>query len=595
MFLRGLAVCLLAMSVARFIPRCYAAPQSDHAGSAESNRQGDDSKNQTGDPTSRELPEYAHNPKHMGSTYVPLDSWIYPALDRLAALGYAERGFEGMRPWTRMDCARMIDTAKEAQEIFHPLSEDAEDLLRRLEEEFVFEIGLRDGQRNLNASLESAYARAVSISGPALTDSYHFGQTVSYDFGRPFERGTNGQAGGAFRAEAGPFAVYVRGEYQHAPSAPAPSEAVLNEIALKDEVPVSPDAGIGGLNRPRVLDTYIVMNLSPLKLDRWQLSVGRQSHSWGPGLGGAFLLSDNAEPVDMVEVVNPEPVRLPLFLKFLGPMRVDQFLGRLANRTDHANPWVYGHKITFQPLRSLEIGYARLTTIGGRGGDPFTAGNFAASYFGQVSHKLGSVPGENNNEMDWTFYVPKMRNYIVLYGEVYAFDDFIAWVRPTAYPYRPGIYITRIPGMSKLDLHIEAANTQAPGWNSGNGGNEGQVVYWNFGYREGNTNNGFLTGNTVGRDGQTIQGWLTYWASPRNTFQVMYKNNFVDPAFIPGGGAWQDYSVRNEVHRRSGFYVKSQLQYEHISHYPLLFNGRQQNVTAIVELGFMPSSKKREP
>jgi hypothetical protein len=75
----------------------------------------------------------------------------------------------------------------------------------------------------------------------------------------------------------------------------------------------------------------------------------------------------------------------------------------------------------------------------------------------------------------------------------------------------------------------------------------------------------------------------------------MYKNNFVDPAFIPGGGAWQDYSVRNEVHRRSGFYVKGQLQYEHISHYPLLFNGRQQNVTAIVELGFMPSSKKREP
>ena len=65
-------------------------------------------------------------------------------------------------------------------------------------------------------------------------------------------------------------------------------------------------------------------------------------------------------------------------------------------------------------------------------------------------------------------------------------------------------------------------------------------------------------------------------------------------AFIPGGGAWQDYSLRNEFHRRSGLYVKSQLQYEHISHYPLLFNGRQQNVTAIVELGFTPTSKKRE-
>ena len=235
-----------------------------------------------------------------------------------------------------------------------------------------------------------------------------------------------------------------------------------------------------------------------------------------------------------------------------------------------------------------------MTTIGGRGGDPLTLHNFVLSLFGQVSHKLNSVPGDNDNEMDWTFYVPKVRNYIVLYEEAYSEDDFIAWKTPTRYPYRPGIYITRIPGIPKLDLHIEAANTQAPGWHSGSVGNEGQFIYYNFGYEEADTNNGFLMGNTVGRDGQTIQGRLTYWASPRNTFQLMYKNNFVDPAFIPGGGAWQDYSLRNEFHRRSGLYVKSQLQYEHISHYPLLFNGRQQNVTAIVELGFMPNNKKNE-
>jgi Capsule assembly protein Wzi len=367
---------------------------------------------------------------------------------------------------------------------------------------------------------------------------------------------------------------------------------VLNVIALKDENPVSPDVGIRGISRPRVLDAYMAMNLSPLKLDNWQLTVGRQSHSWGPG-SGAFLLSDNAEPFDMVDVTNPEAIRIPFFSKLMGPMRIDQFLGRLAGRTDHANPWVYGQKISFKPLRCLEIGYGRMTTIGGRGGDPFTLRNFVLSMFGQTSrHEPGdSIPGENNNEMDWTFYVPKVRNYIVLYGEVYAFDDFVAWIRPTAYPFRPGVYFTRIPGIPKLDLHIEAANTQAPGWNSGSGGNEGQVVYWNSSYHEANTNNGFLMGNTVGRDGQKIQGWLNYWASPRNTFQLMYKNNFVDPAFIPGGGAWQDYSAQNEYHRRSGWYVKSQFQYEHISHYPLLFNGREQNATAIVELGFMPSHK----
>jgi hypothetical protein len=588
---RGWAVCLLALVGVLFIHCCCAA-QSDQSNAAESNGQGSENQNPDGDAASTEPPDSTHIPDHMGSTYVPLDSWIYPAMDRLAALGYAERGFEGMRPWTRMDCARMIARSKDALEVLYPLSEDAEDLLGRLEEEFSFEIGLREGQGNLNISLESAYARAISISGPALTDSYHFGQTVSYDFGRPFERGTNGQAGGAFRAEAGPFALYVRAEYQHAPSAPAPSEAVLNVIALKDEVPVPPAVGLGEINRPRVLDTYFVMNLSPLKLSDWQLSAGRQSHSWGPGPGGALLLSDNAEPFDMIEVVNPQPVRLPLFLKFLGPARVDHILGRLANRTDHANPWVYLQKVSFKPLPCLEVGYGRMTTIGGRGGEAFTFGNFFLSMFGQTSKGQPghSIPGVNDNEMDWTFYVPKVRNYIVFYGEVYAYDDFIAWVRPTAYPFRPGIYITRIPGIPRLDLHMEAANTQIPG--QGLGGNQGQFVYWNSGYHESNTNNGFLMGNTVGRDGQTLQGWLSYWASPRNTFQLMYKNNFVDPAFIPGGGAWQDYSLQNEFHRRSGLYVKSQLQYEHILHYPLLFNGRQQNVTAIVDIGFMPNHRK---
>src|SRR5271156_2366184 len=115
MFARELAICLFAIGVATLIPTCYAEPQSDQSGSAESNPQ-------RGDTPAHEQPDQTHNPKHMGSTYVPLDSWIYPALDRLAALGYAKRGFEGMRPWTRMDCARMIDEAKEAQKVLYPRS-----------------------------------------------------------------------------------------------------------------------------------------------------------------------------------------------------------------------------------------------------------------------------------------------------------------------------------------------------------------------------------------------------------------------------------------------------------------------------------------
>jgi membrane-associated phospholipid phosphatase len=43
------------------------------------------------------------NPHHMGSPFVPTDSWVYPALERLAALGYVSTSFSGIKPWTRLE------------------------------------------------------------------------------------------------------------------------------------------------------------------------------------------------------------------------------------------------------------------------------------------------------------------------------------------------------------------------------------------------------------------------------------------------------------------------------------------------------------
>jgi len=106
------------------------------------------------------------------------------------------------------------------------------------------------------------------------------------------------------------------------------------------------------------------------------------------------------------------------------------------------------------------------------------------------------------------------------------------------------------------------------------------------------TNNGNLIGNTVGRMGRSIQYWFNYWISPRNTMQFTYKHNTVSQDFVPQGGAWQDYGLRHEIELRSGVYVKSQLQYEHISRYPLLFSHPQSNITAVVELGFVPHKLK---
>src|SRR5689334_7958959 len=47
----------------------------------------------------------------VGSLYIPLDSWIYPAAWRLYSLGFLDTVYLGMRPWTRFSLAHMLQEA----------------------------------------------------------------------------------------------------------------------------------------------------------------------------------------------------------------------------------------------------------------------------------------------------------------------------------------------------------------------------------------------------------------------------------------------------------------------------------------------------
>jgi membrane-associated phospholipid phosphatase len=533
--------------------------------------------------------EHERPRQDMGTTFVELDSWVYPAVDRLAGLGYVHTALAGLRPWTRMQCARLIEEASGRLQDREISGDGVNAVVMRLRNEFSYEMARLEGGRNVTADLDSVYTRAVSISGPDLTDGFHFGQTISYDFGRPFQRGTNLQDGGSFRAAAGPIVAYVRAEYQHSPGAPAPSDAVRSIIAERDLVPEPPDVPVSPINRPRLLDAYIGVNIH-----NWEILAGKQSLSWGPGPGGPLLYSDNAEPLDMVQIVNPEPSRLPGFLKYLGPLSVASFIGRIEGDTFVLRPFLYGNKISLKPVPNFEFGFGRTAIIGGQGGNALTPANFVDSFFGRLSNATAghSVPGDNRVEVDWTFQVPKIGNYLVLYGDWFSDDDPIPFQAPRRSAYRPGFYIPHFPHVPKLDFHFEAANTESAVIGPGEP-NIGDLNYWNFTYRDGYTNNRVLIGNVVGRLGQTYNGWLTYWLSSRDTLQLTYTNSSVGTAFMPGGGEWQDYGLKNEIYLKSGLYVKSQVQYEHISHFPILFKGPQSNFSVILEIGFVPDQKQK--
>ena len=89
------------------------------------------------------------------STYVAIDSWVYPALDRLAADGYVETAFSSLRPWTRNECARLTQEAEDQMDE-RAAGSDARRLLDALQREFAPELGDSDPARRggrLNPSI----------------------------------------------------------------------------------------------------------------------------------------------------------------------------------------------------------------------------------------------------------------------------------------------------------------------------------------------------------------------------------------------------------------------------------------------------------
>jgi hypothetical protein len=124
-------------------------------------------------------------PRSVGSPYVELDSWIYPAIERLAALGYIHSEFLGMRPWTRIECARLVLEAGDMIDSSGSNRGQASELQIELKKEFRAELDALAGGNDRVIRLESVYVNLVGINGTPLNDSYHFGQTIINNYGRP--------------------------------------------------------------------------------------------------------------------------------------------------------------------------------------------------------------------------------------------------------------------------------------------------------------------------------------------------------------------------------------------------------------------------
>jgi hypothetical protein len=486
-----------------------------------------------------------------------MDSWMYPALLRLYSMGYLDTAYLSLRPWTRRSVLHMLDLSE--SDIRFDGDEQAEELLDKLYYELRDEPSsnvLPVKKRGLVYGLTSAYAGARLVGGTVLRDSYHLGQTFNNDYGRPYSSGFNSYDGFSATGEIGPFSLYFRGELQHAPTYEGYSLALSQQLlAATDGInygstnnlfggtnrtePTIPEGPVAAANRFRVLEATASAHVLG-----HEISFGKSDAWLGPGLGGAMAWSNNAENMYAFRFNRVEPLRIPLLSRLIGDVRYDFMIGSLQGHTYPRHPYAHSEKFDFAPTKNFQVGFQRTIIFGGQGHEPITLHTFLKGFFSSTNTTTAekysrSDPGARYSSVTFSYRLPFLRNIATLYTDSVTHDDVFPISAPRRAAWRPGIYLTHLPFLSKVDLRVEGTYTDYVTSRSV----FGQGVYYEDIQRQGYTSNGNIMGDWIGREAKGGQAWVTYHLSGNQTITAQYlrKKNAKD--FVAGGTTQDIYRV----------------------------------------------------
>jgi len=110
-------------------------------------------------------------------------------------------------------------------------------------------------------------------------------------------------------------------------------------------------------------NTYLNLNFSD-----WTLGIGAIDRWWGPGWDSSLILSNNARPVPSFYFErNRTDAFSNSWLRWIGPWNLITFLGRLEENRAVPNALLWGMRIVFKPIISIEIGLSRTAIWAGNG------------------------------------------------------------------------------------------------------------------------------------------------------------------------------------------------------------------------------------
>jgi hypothetical protein len=557
----------------------------------------------------------------MDSAFIPVDSWVYPAVWRLYALGFVDTVFLNLRPYTRASLDHILEEAGAhiADADPSPAADEAQDIYESLTHELHYDMTGPCGAHQGHSRVESVYSAERGISGTALRDSFHLGSTIVNDYGRPYENGFNDYSGASGYASAGRFLLYVRGELQGAPSnqgyysglplvlshrvdqtnyffnptcyaVGSGPTCVPIPFNLLSTVPIGP---IASATDGRIMEAYVSAHFL-----NHEISIGKQDDWMGPAQGGSFAYSNNAENIYAFHINRVEPLHIPLLSYLTGPFRYEFLVGSLKGHVYPNDPWVHVEKVSFRPTENLEFGFERTVIWGGHNHEPVNLHTFLRSFF-STANVTSAIkdstrdPGARFGAFDFSYRLPFVRNWLTLYSDSEVHDDISPIDAPRRAAWRPGIYLSHVPGVPKLDVRVEGVSTDPPVYHSVGG----FFMYWESVQRQGYTNKGQLFGDWIGRDDKGGQGWITYHLSGNEWLQVGVRNQKADADFIAGGTTLNDINfqavkrIGKEFELNGNFAVerwKAPIYYTGTPTYPATLH----SVTATtIQLTWFPKNK----
>jgi hypothetical protein len=433
------------------------------------------------------------------SVNVPIGHWAYSAVDKLTGLGLIQINMGTTKPWTRMEGARLTLEAK--HKLQDALSETDKnestskgrwDIIRaivaRLEHEFRAELDelTRDAETSTYIKpIEDVYVH------------YLYGENdvdIENDKGQELAKDSNVRAGFSTHGLVfSHFGYYLNPEYRY-------SEGQFG----------------GDDDRIDLLEGY-----GKVEWFNMEVEAGRDSLWWGPGRHGSLILTDNAQPFDLVKFSNPRPVVLPWLFRYLGLFKVVAFWTELEKNRVIPEAELMGYRFHFKPFPLLDIGVSRTIMLGGEGGAKGAADLSLSDWAKVLSGK--NISGDlNTNQiggLDFEFLIPDVNRWvpvmqsISLWGEWYGEDE--AGGLPSKEGYVAGLKFSDLLLTGRTDLILEYADNVI----SGRPG-----LWYSHGiYQTGYRYEGEIMGHNMGGDAREYYLRLEHCLSPDFSLGLDYN------------------------------------------------------------------------